>query len=130
MIKGFRESWQAMAPRLFGLEPDGYTRIGPALRHAAFRLAAQPARRRLLLVISDCKPVDYDHYEGRRGIGDVRQAVREARRNGIETLALAVDKRAGDHLPSMFGNRGFRILSDARSLAQAMARLHERMLRT
>lgn len=129
IIKDFHEPWSTMVPRLFDLEPDGYTRIGPAIRHASHRLVMQPARRRLLLIISDCKPVDYDHYEGRRGIGDVRQAVREARRSGVKTLALAIDAQASDHLAHMFGPRGFRILPDAQSLTRAMVRLHEHMLR-
>lgn len=129
LVKDFRESWSAMPSRMFGLQPDGDTRIGPAIRHALHRLCEQHARRRLLLILSDCKPVDHDHYEGRRGIGDVRQAVREAQRGGVETLALAIDAKAGDHLAQMFGPRGFRVVSDARSLAQAMARLHERLLR-
>ncbi|MFI4935962.1 MAG: citrate/2-methylcitrate synthase, partial [Caulobacterales bacterium] len=34
------------------------------------------ARHRLLLLVSDGKPTDYDRYEGRHGIADVRQAVR------------------------------------------------------
>ncbi len=130
VIKGFREPWARMAPRLFDLEPDGYTRIGPAVRHATHRLSEQPARRRLLLIVSDCKPVDYDHYEGRRGLGDVRQAVREARRAGTRTLALAIDAQASNHLAQMFGPRGFRILPDVQSLTRAMAKLHEHMMRS
>lgn len=128
-LKGFDETWPPAQQRLFGVEPDGYTRIGPALRHATRLLSQQPARRRLLLVISDCKPVDYDHYEGARGIGDVRQAVREAQRAGIETLALTIDRRAGEHLPRMFGRRGFRVVPDVAQLTRAMARLHEQLLR-
>ncbi len=125
----FAGDWPTAQRRLVALRPDGYTRVGPALRHATAQLTAQPARRRLLLVLSDCKPVDYDHYEGQRGIGDVRQAVREARAAGVETLALAIDRRAAPHLPQMFGASGFRVLPDAGQLARVLARLHERLLR-
>jgi nitric oxide reductase NorD protein len=129
LVKDFDEDWQRTQPRLFGVRPDGYTRIGPAMRHATQLLARQHARRRLLFVVSDCKPVDYDHYEGRRGIGDVRQAIREARREDVHPLALAIDTRAGDHLARMFGPHGFRVLPDASALCLALARLHERLLR-
>lgn len=129
VVAGFAEPWSLAQRRLVALRPDGYTRVGPALRHATAQLAAQPARRRLLLVLSDCKPVDYDHYEGRHGIGDVRQAVREARAAGVETLALAIDRAAPAHLPQMFGPAGFRVLPDAGQLARVLARLHERLLR-
>jgi nitric oxide reductase NorD protein len=128
-VAEFAGDWAVARHRLLGLEPDGYTRIGPAIRHATSLLTAQPAQRRLLLVCSDCKPVDYDLYEGRRGIGDVRQAVREAQRAGVATLALAVERSVPPHLPRMFGPRGFRVLRDAAQLAAALARLHERLLR-
>lgn len=129
VLKAFEEPWSVLPATLFGLAPDGYTRIGPALRHAAQRLAERPATRRLLVVLSDCKPVDHDHYEGRRGIGDVRQAAREARREGIDIVALAVDRAAGPHLAAMFGAHGFRVLPDADRLAEALLGLHERLLR-
>lgn len=129
VVKDFGEDWRRAQPRLFGVRPDGYTRIGPAMRHATHLLSKQHARHRLLLVVSDCKPVDYDHYEGRRGIGDVRQALREAKREDVHALALAIDTRAGDHLSRMFGPHGFRVLPSAGTLALALARLHERLLR-
>ena len=127
-VKDFGDDWQRCSRRLFGLRPDGYTRIGPAIRHATALLAREPARQRLLLVVSDCKPVDYDHYEGRHGTGDVRQALREAHRAGVKTLALAIDSTAGLHLPRMFGPRGFRIVPNLAALTTALARLHERLL--
>lgn len=129
LVKDFGDDWQRVRNRLFAIQPDGYTRIGPAVRHAAALLQRQRAKHRLLFVVSDCKPVDYDHYEGRRGIGDVRQALRESHRQGVRTLALAIDQRAGDHLPRMFGPHGFRVLPGASALALALARLHERLLR-
>lgn len=129
IVKDFADDWRLAQPRLFGVRPDGYTRIGAAMRHATHLLAQQHARHRLLFVVSDCKPVDYDHYEGRRGIGDVSQALREARRQRVRALALAIDARAGDHLARMFGPHGFRLLPSAGALAVALARLHERLLR-
>lgn len=129
VVKDFADDWRLAQQRLFGVRPDGYTRIGAAMRHATHLLAQQHARHRLLFVVSDCKPVDYDHYEGRRGIGDVSQALREARRQRVQALALAIDARAGDHLARMFGPHGFRLLPSAGALAVALARLHERLLR-
>ena len=54
----------------------------------------QKATQRLLLLISDGKPTYYDRYEGRYGIADVRQAIREAGQVRIHTYALAVDIQA------------------------------------
>ena len=43
-LKGFREPWATGYDRVWGLEPRGYTRVGPALRHAtdAARCAQAP----------------------------------------------------------------------------------------
>ncbi len=51
--------------RIAGLEPVGYTRAGAAIRHATVGLMRQAARHRLLLLLSDGRPIDVDQYEGR-----------------------------------------------------------------
>ena len=92
-----------------GLEPTGYTRIGPALRHGIALLERQRAARKLLLVLSDGKPVDYDRYEGRYGIADVRQAIREAHQAHIHSYALAIESRPSCTCPRV-RQRVFQIL--------------------
>ncbi len=126
-VKGFREKWSSSIPRLLSLKPTGYTRIGPALRHATHLLSQTKAQRKLLLLISDGKPTDYDRYEGKHGIADVRQALREASRDGVHALALAVEKDARFYLPQMFGPHGYRILRDPNQLPDALARIHEQI---
>jgi nitric oxide reductase NorD protein len=64
-----------MNGRIAGLEPDGFTRTGAALRHATACLMRRDARHRLLLLLSDGRPNDVDQYEGRYGIEDTRMAV-------------------------------------------------------
>lgn len=116
-LKTFDQDWSGTASRLAALRPTAYSRIGPALRHATTVLQACGQRRRYLLVVTDAKPTDYDHYEGRYGIADVRQAVREAKNAGISTHALAIDKSAGPFLGKMFPRHFLvphpRLLSDA-----------------
>ncbi len=119
-LKGFDESWEASAGRLFGVEPDGYTRIGPALRHATSVLANRPERHRVIVLLSDGKPTDYDRYEGAYGVADVRQATREAEAAQIRVLALAVDKSAQSHLGAMFGRGRWAILPRTSALPLAL----------
>jgi hypothetical protein len=65
-VKSFEEPMGAAVERRIGaLKPGYYTRIGPAVRHAAAELARQPQRKKLLLVLTDGKPNDVGHYEGR-----------------------------------------------------------------
>jgi nitric oxide reductase NorD protein len=122
-----REPWSEGKLRLAALKPRGYTRIGPALRHATEQLAATPAERRLLLLISDGKPTDYDRYEGRYGVGDVRQAIREAQMREIHAHALAIDAVARDYLPALFGEGGWHILPKPDSLLEALTAVYGRL---
>ncbi len=127
-LKTADEPWSAAHSRLWALRPTGYTRIGPALRHATRDLADSPARRRLLVLVSDGKPTDHDHYEGKHGIADVRQALREARRERVTTYALAIDRTARGHLTRMFGAGGYGILAEPAGLPQALLGLRARLL--
>ncbi len=122
-VKGFAEPWEAAARRLASIEPAGYTRIGPALRHATRVLERTPARRRLVLLVSDGKPTDYDRYEGRYGVADVRQAVREAERRAVNVFALAIDAAARAHLPQLFGKGNYALLARPDALTGALAQV-------
>jgi nitric oxide reductase NorD protein len=125
-VKGWRESWAVGRGRLGALEPQGYTRIGPALRHATRGLAETPADRRLLLLVSDGKPNDYDRYEGAYGVADVRMALREAARLGVSTHALAVDVAARAWLPQMLGAGGWHVVPRPDALLEAMTDVYGR----
>lgn len=125
-VKGWADPWSVGRARLGALQPQGYTRIGPALRHAAQGLAATPADRRLLLLVSDGKPNDYDRYEGAYGVADVRMALREAARLGVSTHALAVDVAARGWLPQMLGVGGWHVVPQPDALLEAMTAVYGR----
>lgn len=129
MLKPFDADWRSRRGALTGLEPTGYTRIGPAVRHGTALLQGERAARKLLLLLSDGKPVDYDRYEGRYGISDVRQAIREANHGRIHTFALAIDVRAKLYLPQMFGNGSFRILPHPAHLVRGLSEVYGRLSR-
>ncbi len=111
-IKAFDERYDnAVALRIAGLEPERYTRAGAAIRHASALLMGQPAAHRLLLMLSDGKPNDADGYEGRYGVEDMRQAVTEARLQGIAPFCLTIDRQAAHYLPYVFGPRQYALLA-------------------
>jgi nitric oxide reductase NorD protein len=114
--------------RIAGLEPDGYTRAGAALRHATAGLLRQAARHRLLLVLSDGRPNDVDQYEGRYGVEDTRVAVREARLQGVHVFCLTVDREAPRYVPRIFG-RDFVTLSRAELLPRVLSTVLRRLVR-
>ena len=110
-IKDFGERYdKAVAQRIAGLEPEKYTRAGAAIRHATTELMAEPAVHRLLLLLSDGKPNDIDEYDGRYGVEDMRQAVTEARLQGIAPFCLTIDRQAANYLPLVFGPQHYALL--------------------
>ncbi|MFT0546098.1 nitric oxide reductase activation protein NorD [Allopusillimonas ginsengisoli] len=116
-IKGFTETYNnTIAQRIAALEPQQYTRAGAALRHATTMLMKQPAKHRLLLLLSDGKPNDVDHYEGRYGVEDMRRAVDEAKMQGVFPFCLTIDRQAAKYLPAVFGARQYALLSRPEAL--------------
>jgi nitric oxide reductase NorD protein len=83
---------------------------GAAVRHASALPGRERARHRLLLLLSDGKPNDVDEYAGRYGIEDTRQAVAEARLQGLVPFCLTVDREAPAYLPGIFGPRSYAVL--------------------
>lgn len=129
VAKGFAERWDVGARRVVSLEPGGFTRIGPALRHATAELLRRGARQKLLLLVSDGKPSDIDRYEGRYGVADVHRAVLDAQAAGVVTHALAVDPSAKAWLPSMFGHGRASVVARPEDLVTALARVTSTALR-
>lgn len=127
-LKGLRERpGPAVRRRIGALAPDAFTRLGGALRHATAELAREPARARLLLLLSDGKPQDEDGYEGAYGIEDARQAVAEARLAGVRVFAVTVDREGPAYLPRLFGPHGYTVLCDARALPARLPEVYRRL---
>lgn len=128
-IKSFAESFNnEIALRISALEPERYTRAGAALRHATAQLMQKPAANRLLLLLSDGKPHDNDIYEGRYGVEDTRQAVVEARLQGISTFCLTIDHQAADYLPGIFGKHQYALLPKPELLPRVLLDWMKRLL--
>ncbi|WP_424990749.1 nitric oxide reductase activation protein NorD [Fluviibacterium sp. S390] len=114
--------------RIGGLRPGFYTRLGAAVRHASADLAKQTRQRKLLLVITDGKPNDLDHYEGRHGIEDTRMAVREARRQGQSVFGVTIDRSAKSWFPRLFGQGGFAVIPEPDKLTQALPQIYRQLV--
>ncbi|WP_323718614.1 nitric oxide reductase activation protein NorD [Paracoccus aminovorans] len=126
--KGFDEPMTAgIEARIAALRPGFYTRLGAAMRHASAGLATQPRARRLLLVLTDGKPNDLDHYEGRHGIEDSAMAVREARRSGQAVFGITIDKQAQAWFPRIFGRGGFAVIGNPDRLTDALPEIYRQL---
>jgi nitric oxide reductase NorD protein len=126
-VKGFDERWETARHKIGAIQPSGYTRIGAALRHSASLLSARDAKSKWLILISDGKPNDFDRYEGRYGIQDVKQALREMNSQQINYYALAIEKQARYYLPQMFGANHYQILTTPVDMLKSLVKLYERI---
>ena len=113
--------------RIEALKPGQYTRIGAAIRHVTMELAQRPQRHRLLLLLTDGKPNDIDHYEGRYGIEDTRMAIREARKAGLRVFGVTIDENARDYFPYIFGRGAYAIVPDITRLPAALPAIYRQI---
>lgn len=113
--------------RIQALRPGRYTRMGAAIRHATAQLKDRPHTHRLLLVLTDGKPNDTDHYEGRHAVEDTRMAVLEARRAGLKLFGVTVDEKGRDYLPFIFGPGAYAIFPHVGRLSAALPALYRQL---
>jgi nitric oxide reductase NorD protein len=113
-----------MSPRITAnigaLKPGHYTRLGAAIRHVSAQLSEEPSARKLLIVVTDGKPNDLDHYEGQHGIEDSHMAVREARSAGQSLHGIIIDEDGQDWFARIFGRGGFTLLPNPERLLRAL----------
>ena len=126
-LKPFDDEWQKARNFIGSVQPQGYTRIGPAIRHAATILEKRNTRKKWLILLSDGKPNDYDRYEGKYGIKDIKQALRETKAKGIENFALAIEEQAKYYLPQMFGKNHYSIISTPMEMIISLTKLYKRI---
>lgn len=128
-LKDFDEPMgSTVEARIAGLKPGHYTRLGAAIRHVSGKLTEHPRQRRLLLVLTDGKPNDTDHYEGRYGIEDTYMAVREARRRGQSVFGVTIDGKSQETFSRIFGTGGYVVIRDPEKLVAALPHLYRHLV--
>ena len=117
-------TWGALA----AMRSLKYTRMGPAVRHATAKLAAQPTRTKLLMVISDGYPqdVDYGPVRGDReyGLQDTARALRDAVDAGVSPYLVTIDPAGHDYLRRMLPDRSYVVIDDVDALPRELATLY------
>jgi hypothetical protein len=114
-----------------GLKPRRSTRMGPAIRHTTQKLKAAASALRVLIVISDGFPQDSDYGPARGeheyGVQDTAKALEEARRAGIETFCLTVDRSGHDYLKRMCPDDRYMVIEDTEALPEALSKVYEKL---
>lgn len=121
LYKGFNDPWTKYYSLTPSIEPAGYTRLGPAFRHANSLLEQRKERDRILILLTDAKPTDLDGYEGSYGVQDIKLAGLEAEGKGIKTFALTIDQDAKLHYQKMF--KHYSLLTDPQCMAEEIFKI-------
>ena len=120
----------AVMSRLHSLIPGAYSRLGAAIRHGSTILVERSGTsRRLLVVLSDGLAYDHD-YEPAYGAADARQALKEARRDGVGCLCMSLGANTDtDVLRRVFGSAAFATIPRPNQLGQMIGPLFRSALR-
>ncbi|MCY3929890.1 MAG: hypothetical protein OXG81_16635 [Acidobacteria bacterium] len=114
--------------RIATMEPKRSTRMGPAIRHAAAKLAAREAKVKVLLILSDGYPQDFDYGSDRAsrvyGIRDTMVALRETERQGISTFCITVDPAGHDYLREMCPERRYLVIDEIAALPSQLPKVY------
>lgn len=130
-VKRFGEDLNSLVmSRLHSLIPGAYSRLGAAIRHGTRVLIGRSGTpRKLLVVLSD--GLAYDHgYEPAYGAADARQALAEARRDGVGCLCLSV--AAGTDIETLrrvFGSAAHATIPSAALIGRVIGPLFRSALR-
>lgn len=124
LVKDFAESLSdEVKSRLGALRPEKNTRMGPAVRHATSKLAAYPAKVKLLVILSDGLPNDQD-YSQEYAIEDCRAAIRESRSKFVHVHAITVNAANSSHFDRLYGDVHHSVIADVKDLPDKLPRIY------
>ncbi|MDE0052694.1 MAG: hypothetical protein OXT64_00335 [Gammaproteobacteria bacterium] len=132
VAKEFDEPFRRRAlDAIAAMKPKRSTRMGPAIRHAAAKLAAAGAALKVMMIISDGFPQDCDYGPERGnheyGLRDTAKALQEAERAGIHTFCITVDRSGHDYLRRMCPDARYMVIAETRGLPVALQKAYRRL---
>ena len=130
IYKAFDDTWDRDAQRrVWSARPMSSTRIGPALRHSGHLLSRRGERQRLIMLVTDGKPMDagYDP-QTRYAQHDVRMACIENERQAVNTIGISTDANTVADMEVMFPHRRFIILPDMSRLPALLPQLYAKLV--
>jgi nitric oxide reductase activation protein len=127
VIKDFADQLGGKAAhRLGGLAPMRQNRDGAAIRHATAKLLAREARTRLLILISDGRPLD-DGYKDEYSLEDTKASLREARQRGVHPFCITIDREADAYVRRMYGDVQFAVIDHLEAFPMRLPRIYQRL---
>jgi nitric oxide reductase NorD protein len=114
------------AYRMGGLAPRHQNRDGAAIRHAAAKLLTRAAKTRILVLLSDGRPLD-DQYKDDYALEDTKTALREARQRGVETFCVTIDRGAENYLRRMYADTQYCVIDRIEALPTKLPRIYRQL---
>ena len=106
--------------RLAGMKGGLSTRMGAALRHAAYHLYKQAEKCKLILLVTDGEPADIDEPDPQHLRNDAKKAVEELYSKGILTYCLTLDSNADNYVQLIFGRNNYNIIDNVDLLPEKL----------
>ena len=126
LIKDFEDSYDLRVQcKISTMTNKQSTRIAPAIRHTTTKLRRREERTKMLILLSDGKPLDRDYY-GNYAIEDTRMALKEAQRYGVKSFCITVDREAAEYLPRMYADSRWVVIDDVLKLPAKITRIYKR----
>lgn len=124
-VKRMQEPYnETVRQRIGAIGPREYTRMAPAIRHMIHLFKGVEAKIRLLVLLTDGKPEDYDDYKGEYAIEDTRHALLEARTAGIHPFCITVDRKGHEYMAHMCGENQFICIDSIKRLPSRMPQIY------
>jgi nitric oxide reductase NorD protein len=125
VLKDFDERYGPQVWRRIGaVRPLVQNRDGAAIRHALRRLSERAARVKLMMVLSDGRPLD-EAYQDEYALEDTKAALREAKALGVHPFCITVDQEARGYLERMYGDVCYLIIDRVESLPERLPRIYK-----
>nr|WP_296748251.1 VWA domain-containing protein [Thioalkalivibrio sp.] len=130
-LKDFTEPLDdAVRGRIAGISGRLASRMGAAIRHSVRAMQRVSSQHRLLLILSDGRPADYDDGGDARYLHeDTRMAMKEALDAGIHPFCITLDPSGEEYLPAIFGPGHYTIIDHVDELPRRLPEIYLRLRR-
>ncbi len=130
-LKDFAEPLDdAVRGRIAGISGRLASRMGAAIRHSVRAMQRVSSQHRLLLILSDGRPADYDDGGDPRYLHeDTRMAMKEALDAGIHPFCMTLDPSGEEYLPAIFGPGHYTIIDHVDELPRRLPEIYLRLRR-
>lgn len=116
--------------RIAGISGRLASRMGAAIRHSVHAMQRVSSQHRLLLILSDGRPADYDDGGDARYLReDTRMAMKEAQDSGVHPFCITLDPSGRDYLPLIFGPGHYTLIDRVDELPRRLPEIYLRLRR-